>query len=127
MAVAGGVRVTGLNSTVRALEKLGLDVDDLKAAFGPIAAEAADIAAGYAPRRTGALAASIRGNRSKNKAVVAAGRARVPYAGPINYGWKKRGINPSGFMQKADEEMQPKALDMLEDAIGSAIRRRGLG
>lgn len=121
-----GFKVEGLNKLTRDLQALGLDVDDLKDAFSAIAAEGAELAARYAPRRTGTLAGSVRGNRAKNKAVVSAGRARVPYAGPINYGWPARGIAAAGFMQKADQAMQPKALAQLEIEINRAITRRGL-
>lgn len=121
-----GFRVEGLNQVVRALQQLGLDVDDLKGAFSKIAAEGAQVAAAYAPKRTGRLAGDIRGNRAKSKAVIAAGRSSVPYAGPINYGWAARGIEPSGFMQKADKTMQPRAIQMLEAEINQKIRERGL-
>lgn len=121
-----GFKVEGLNKLTRDLQALGLDVDDLKDAFSTIAAEGAELAARYAPRRTGMLAGSVRGNRAKNKAIVSAGRARVPYAGPINYGWPARGIAAAGFMQKADQAMQPKALAQLEIEINRAITRRGL-
>lgn len=127
MALVGGVRVEGLNRLVRDLQALGLDVDDLKDVFSDIAAEGARLASSFAPRRTGALAASIRGNRSKNKAVVAAGRAKVPYAGAINYGWPRRGIEASLFMQRADEVMRVRAVEMLDDGIKRKINERGLG
>lgn len=125
--VSGGVRVEGLNRLVRDLQSLGLEVEDLKEAFGDIAAEGASLASSFAPRRSGNLAASVRGNRAKNKAIVSAGRARVKYAGAINYGWPKRNIAPSSFMQKADEQMQPKALQALDDALEKKIREKGLG
>lgn len=126
MALRGGVRVEGLNKVVRDLQALGVEVDDLKDAFAEIAKEGAERAAAHAPHLTGALKASLRGNRAKSKAVVTAGGARVPYAGAINYGWPARGIEGAGFMQKADEEMQPLAVQQLEDAIEKAIRRRNL-
>lgn len=126
MALDGGVRVEGLNKLVRDLQKLGLEVDDLKEAFGEIASKGAEIAASFAPKRSGALAASIRGNRAKNKAVVMSGKARVKYAGAINYGWPRRNIKPARFMQRADEYMRPFALDMLDEAIAKKIRERGL-
>ena len=126
MSGRSGFQVTGLNQVVRALLAVGVEVDDLKDAFSTIAAEGARIAAGHAPVRTGRLAGDIRGNRAKSKAVVTAGRVSVPYAGPINYGWAARGIEPSGFMQKADKELGPKALRRLEDEINAAIKRRGL-
>jgi hypothetical protein len=124
--ISGGVRIDGLNRVVRDLPGLGLDISDLKDAFSDIAAEGARLASSFAPKRTGTLAASVRGNRAKNKAVVAAGKARVPWAGPINYGWRARGIAPSRFMQKADEAMQPRALAELENAIEKKIREKGL-
>ena len=127
MAPGGGVRVEGLNRLVRDLQSLGLEVDDLKEAFGDIAAEGASLASSFAPKRSGALAATVRGNRAKNKAVVAAGKARVKYAGAVNYGWPKRNIKPSSFMQKADERMRPKALQALDDALEQKIREKGLG
>jgi hypothetical protein len=127
VALSGGVRVEGLGKVVRDLQALGLEVDDLKDAFGGIAAEGARLASSFAPRRSGNLAGSIRGNRAKGKAVVAAGRARVPYAGAINYGWPKRGIHAAGFMQRADAVLAPKALHMLDQAVDDAITKKGLG
>lgn len=126
MARSSGLYVTGLSGVVRALLELGLEVEDLKDAFSSIADEAASKAASFAPKRTGRLAGDIRGNRAKSKAVVTAGRASVPYAGPINYGWARHGIEPNGFMQKTDEVMQPVAIRRLEEEINRQIARRGL-
>lgn len=124
--VYGGVRVDGLSAVVRALLEIGLEVDDLKDAFSNIATEGARFAAREAPHRSGRLAADIRGNRARSSAHVAAGRASVPYAGPINYGWAKHNIAPSGFMQRADQAWQPYALKRLEREINHQIERRGL-
>lgn len=126
MANRVGYKVEGLSRVVRGLRLLGLDVDDLKDAFSKIAKEGADKAAAYAPKRSGRLAGDVRGNRAQSKAVITAGRASLPYAGPINYGWPARNIQPSGFMQKADEEMQPIAIQRLEEEINNKIRERGL-
>lgn len=123
---SGGVRVEGLREVVRGLEQLGLEVDDLKDAFAPISQEGARLAAGFVQSRSGQLAGTLRGNRAKSKAVITAGRASVPYAGPQNYGWQKRGITAQGFMQKADEVLQPRSVRLLENAINDAIRRSGL-
>lgn len=120
------VRIEGLNKMVRDLQALGLELDDLKDAFAGVAADGARLAAAFAPRRSGALAASVRGNRAKSKAVVAAGKARVPYAAVINYGWRKRRIGASRFMQRADEAMQPRALAELDRAIEQRIKAKGL-
>ncbi len=121
-----GVRVEGLAKAVRSLKALGLEVDDLKDAFARIASEGADRVSKYVPRRSGRLAATVRGNRAQSKAVVTIGRASVPYAGPINYGWPSRGIKASNFIAKTDAEISPVALRLLEDGINKAIRDKGL-
>ncbi len=126
MVDRAGFRVEGLSRVVRGLRALGLDVSDLKAAFGAIAAQGATRASGHAPKKSGRLSGSVRGNRAQSKAVVTAGRSTVPYAGAINYGWPARGISASGFMQKADEEMRPRSLLLLEAEIETAIRKRDL-
>lgn len=120
------IDVTNLRQNVRDLEELGVEVSDLKEAFGSIAAEGAEKAAEFAPKRSGVLAGDVRGNRAKSKAVVTAGRTTVPYAGPINYGWAARNIKGSFFMQKASDYMEPVAVEKLEAAINAAIVRRGL-
>lgn len=126
MADRIGFRVEGLSQVVRALNALGADTEDLKEAFSEIATEGARIASAAAPRQSGALAADIRGNRAKSKAVVTAGRAAVPYAGPINYGWPRRNIEAAGFMQTASDAMEPRAVGMLEDAINAKIREKNI-
>lgn len=120
-------KVEGLTETLRGLQRIGVEAGDLKDAMAEIAAEGARLASSFAPKRSGRLASSVRGNRAKAKAVVTAGRARtVPYARVINYGWPKRGIRAARFMQRADEQLQPRAVEMLETGLDKAIRRAGL-
>lgn len=121
-----GVRVDGVPRVVAALAAVGVEVEDLKDAFAEISRQGAVFAAQHAPKLTGALARDIRGNRARSRATITAGRVSVPYAGAINYGWRAHGIEPAGFMQKADKDLQPYALRRLEDDINAAIRRRGL-
>lgn len=123
---SGSVQIEGLNAVIRDLQKFGAEIDDIKDVFAEIAREGAEIASSFAPRRTGRLADTIRGNRAKNKAVITSGRARVPYAAPINYGWPMRNIAPALFMQKADAELSPRAVDMLDAGIDRIIDRLGL-
>lgn len=123
--MAEGTYVEGLRATIKSLEALGVEVEDMKEVMAEIASDAARVASQHAPSRTGALRASIRGNRAKGKAVVTAGKARVPYAGAINYGWRKRGIRGVGFMQAADRVVGPRAVEMLEQGINRRIQDRG--
>ncbi len=122
----GGVKVENLSRTLRELKKIGLRVEDLKDAFAQIASEATDAIVRHTPKRSGRLAGSVRGNRAQGKAVVRAGRAAVPYAGAINYGWSARNIEPAQFMQKGEQEYQPQAVRRLEAEINETIRRSGL-
>lgn len=121
-----GVEVEGLRETVRSLEKAGVEVADLKEVFAPIAAEAADVTRGFLPRRSGKLMSSARGNKAKNKAVVTIGRASVPYAGPIIYGWPKRGIKAARTNVKVDQVMETRAPQMLEDGIYRIFEKYGI-
>lgn len=120
------MRVEGLNETLTALQRFGVEADDLKDVMAEIADLGARLAAGYAPKDSGRLATSVRGNKAKAKAIVIAGRARVPYAGAINYGWPRRGIKPRLFMQRADAELAPRAVELLERGLDEAARKAGL-
>lgn len=81
-----GVRVTGLQQTIRALQRLGVSVDDLKGAIAPITNKVVADAQALTPVRTGRLRASIRGSKAKNKSVIRGGTARVPYASFVEFG-----------------------------------------
>jgi hypothetical protein len=116
--------IEGLSKLLRNLAALGIDVDYMKDVMASIAAEGAQLASGFAPHKSGALAASIRGNRAKSKAVVSAGRASVPYAGRVNY---QAGFSSGyGFLQKADDALRPHIVQDLTDGIARLIAARGL-
>lgn len=119
-------RVEGLNRLIRQLEQAGGDVEDLKDTMAGIAAKGARLASSFAPKLTGRLAASVRGNRAKSKAVVSAGGGRVPYGAVINYGWAARNIEAAHFMQRVDPVLQPIAIRDLDRGLAAAIRKRGL-
>lgn len=120
------VEVTGLSKAVRALKAVGAGVDDLKDAFARIAAEAAGIVRTNVPHKTGRLASTVRGNRAQSRATVTIGRATVPYAGPINYGWPARNIAASNFIARSDPTIQPLAVQRLEAEIKGLVRKQGL-
>lgn len=128
MGTAAGItgKVEGLNKTLTALQRLGVEAADIKDVMSGIAAEAARLATGYAPARSGRLRRTVRPNRAKAKAIVLIGRARVPYAGPINYGWRARNIAPANFIKRTDTAMGTRAVSMLEDGLNDLIRETGL-
>jgi len=119
------VAVEGMRETIRDLIKAGVDVEDAKDALAEVAKVGAYVAQNLAPRRSGALATTVRGNRAKGKAVVTAGRARVRYAGVVNYGWPKRNIRPARFLQKTDTVMETRAPEIFEKEIAKIFEKYG--
>lgn len=113
--------MTGLREVVRNLEKIGADVQDMKDVFLKIGEMVQADAARLAPKRSGRLSASIKPTKTKNKAAIRAGSARVPYAGPINYGWRRRGITASNFMQRAINADVDEALKMMDEGLTRII------
>lgn len=102
-----GVRVDGARKLRATLTRAGVAMEDMKAANAAVAAMVATGAAKRAPRRSGRLAGSVRGNRAKGRATVLSGRASVPYAGPIHWGWPARNIAANPFMSDAAIELEP--------------------
>lgn len=115
------VRVDGLRTLKRNLKAAGVSLQDLKEAHAEVAALVVRAAAPRAPRRTGALLASTRGSGTQAAAVVRAGRAAVPYAGPIHWGWPARGIKAQPWLydaaQASQEEWTGKYLAALKTII----------
>ncbi|MCA1984794.1 hypothetical protein [Nocardioides nematodiphilus] len=126
MAANTGVYVQGLREITRAMEKAGVDVEELKDAMGAVSDRAATVMRPFIPTRTGALRATAHGNRAKGKAVVTIGRGRVKYAGPINYGWPKRSIRAAKFTDKTDDVMSKEAPRILEEGWNKIAERHGL-
>lgn len=108
------IRVEGLGRLRRDLRRLGGDVDDLKDANAAAARLVAAEAARRAPRVSGKLAGTLRGNRAAGKATVAAGRASVPYAGPIHWGWAARGIEANPFVVDAAQATESTWLPLYD-------------
>ena len=124
----GFVQVDGLRPLLRDLERAGADVEDMKDGMSEIADYFADYAQrpSVLPRKSGRLANTARGNRAKGSARVTIGRASVPYAGPIVYGWPRRNIRPSGALEKMDREANSVGFDMLEQAVETVMRKNDL-
>lgn len=115
------VRIEGLSQLKRQLKTMTGDVSDLKAANSAVAAFVASAAASRAPRRSGALAGSVRGNRAVGRAQVRGGGARVPYAGPIHWGWPSRGIEAQPFISTAAQQTESTWLPIYQADITRAV------
>ena len=79
-------------------------------------------ARGPAPRRTGRLAASVRtAGTTPTRAVISAGRASVPYAAPIHWGWPARDIPAQPWLSLAAQATEPRWITEYYDHMESLI------
>jgi hypothetical protein len=78
-------------------------------------------AASNAPKVSGALAGSVRGSQAKTRAIVRAGGARVPYAGPIHWGWPRRNIAATFFASRAATDTEPTWLQYYMRQVKQVI------
>ena len=121
------VEITGINTLRRALVKLD---DQAKQDFVRAGKEAAELVAREArvtvPVRSGRLRDTIRGVGLQTGGVVRAGTARVPYAGPIHFGWGRRRIHPKPFLYEAADR---RVDEVLETYLGQVyeIWNRNVG
>lgn len=120
------VQVKGLNEALRALKAFGDDMNDLKDANQELGSTIASRASALAPKRSGALAGSIRANRAQKKVQIKAGGAAVPYAGVIEYGWAARGIRPQSYLRRAAFSNKDYIATKYEENIQRSIQKYNL-
>lgn len=124
MPTAGSaVRVEGLKELKRALKSADKDV---KTAMRKGNKEAAQVVATQAkieaPVRTGRLAAAIKASAGLGDASVRAGGSKVPYAGPIHFGWMSRPNKSKGW-RGGPIHPQPFLFRALSKKYGDVVKR----
>lgn len=97
------------------------------------AEDVADRARAMVPKRTGALAGTIRASGIAKGAVVRAGFAAVPYAGPIHFGWPNRPnpgrrwrgapLSPHPFLFDALDQRRKQIEDLYDRRLGELTDR----
>ena len=120
------IEVEGARQLKRALRQVEGGTSDLK----EIHAKAAKIVEGAAlplvPRRSGRLADTLRSSGIASGGVVRAGFAKVPYAGPIHFGWAARNISPQPFLYDALDARRGEVIAAYEDNVKKLIKKHGL-
>jgi len=117
------IRIEGLTDLRRDLKAIdkGLPRELNKAtreAMAPVARRASTLA----PKDSGQLASSLRPFSTAKRAGI---RSRLPYAGPVHWGWAARGIEPNPFAVRAAEDELDNVVDAIGDAIDDLARRHG--
>lgn len=102
MASDDRIEIAGLGKLAKALKQIDEDLPaELKSINREAAEDVARLARTLVPVRSGRLLASIRAGSTIKSGTVKTGKAKVPYAPPIHWGWAKRGIRPNPFLLDA--------------------------
>jgi hypothetical protein len=115
-----------LENLRRSLRGVDGGLSDLKATHKKAAEVVANDAKPRARRKTGRMADSIRAAGQARQGVVRAGFARLPYV-PVHYfGWAKRGIQPSKFLDESIDNAEPVWIKIYEKDIDRLMKQNGL-
>ena len=121
MPEQAGIKVAGLKQALKALQEIGVPAEEIKQANADAAELVLQAARPLVPVRSGKLLGTLRAGKALGKATVSAGRASVPYANPIHWGWYKKHIQPQPFFVKAlgytREEVMQTYFRQLEGLI----------
>jgi hypothetical protein len=116
--VTGRVELVGGATFARTMHQLADDVQQLDDAAAAAGARVAELAAGRARRKTGALAASF--GPLVTDAGVEIGSPLV-YAPPQEFGWRRRGITPSLALTSALDDSAPAVEGIYFTALDAAV------
>lgn len=117
------MRVEGGRELRRRLRTIEGGLDDLKAAHREVAQTVTAASRRTAPHRTGRLGQSGRGSGTNTMSVVRYGSARIPYAGPIHYGWPARGIVAQPWLLETARRTEPVWLEQYNSAVAELVER----
>lgn len=119
--VQSEARVEGLNALRRTMRKAGADVSALREANLNAAKIVLPIAQAMAPRSTGRLAASIRATATPRAGSIKTGRKKIPYAGPIHWGWPARNIEPNPWVATAAHDSESLWVEEYVKHVSDAL------
>lgn len=111
------MEVDGAENLARTMRRAAEAMQDMPRPNASTAGLIARTALGRVPRRSGALASSIRAETVKAAAVVYAGSYSVPYAGVIQYGWPAHNISAQPFLTDALSSTEPQWLGDYEREV----------
>lgn len=117
------IRVEGLDELRRELRRVKdseLDAE-LKAIHQELAREVVQRAQPNVPVKSGALRASLRGAGTVRDAIGRVGKASLPYAAPIHYGWKARNIPPRPFLTDAAAALEQDIIDRYDRQVAEML------
>jgi len=126
MAEAISISVEGEEKVKAALAKVEKDIVDRLELNKDLSEELSRKASAMAPRLTGALASSVKGNPSNEKAQILAGSNAVPYAGVQEYGWPAKNIQAQPYLRPAVFDNMDYIVEKYNKYIESIVRKYNL-
>jgi hypothetical protein len=115
------IKVSGGPKLRRTLKQAGVSLEDLKEVNIAVANMVA--ARSVAPYRSGKLKSTVRPSRAVSRARIMVGKKAVPYAGPIHWGWRARGIKADPFVSKAAQDSEPLWVQMYVNGVNRVIAK----
>jgi hypothetical protein len=109
MADLTSIKVENLKQIIKGLQMVGTPTTEISAAAQEAGQIVASEARNLVPVRSGKLRATIKSKKQARRVLVSAGNnGKVPYAGPIHFGWfydknnfVQKNIMPNPFFSKA--------------------------
>jgi len=126
MAEAFSFSINGLKEVASSLDKIEKGIRENLELNKELSSNLAQKASAMAPKLTGALASSVVGNPSSERAQIVAGSAAVPYAGVIEYGWPARNIQPQPYLNKTVNDNLGYIIEKYEDSIKDIVKKYDL-
>jgi phage gpG-like protein len=120
------ISIQGVKEVTDSLDKLARDLKSNIELNKELSTTLSQKASAMAPKLTGALASSVVGNPSAEKAQILAGSAAVPYAGVQEYGWPERNIRPQPYLNPAVKDNIGYIIEKYNDSIQAAIKQYNL-
>ncbi|MGP5362152.1 hypothetical protein ACTXLB_02460 [Brachybacterium tyrofermentans] len=117
------VEIDGARELRRTLRAAGDDLEDLKAANQAAANIAAAAARTKAPKLTGRLAGDIRASGTKTAGIIRAGRKKIPYAGPIHWGWPSKGIAGRPYITQGAQQTESIWVPLYQKQLDQALKK----
>ena len=120
------ISIQGVKEVTDSLNRMARDLESNLELNKELSTTLAQKASALAPRLTGALASSVVGNPSAEKAQILAGSAAVPYAGVIEYGWPQKNREAQPYLNPAVNDNMGYIIEKYNDSIQKAIQKYDL-
>lgn len=117
------IQVDGLDELRRDLRRVKdseLDAE-MKQIHQELASEVVAKAQPNVPVKSGALKTSVRSAGTVRDAIGRVGKASVPYAPAIHWGWPKRGIKGRPFLTDAAQAIEKDITDRYDREVGQML------